>query len=58
MLYQKYITFKEFENEEMKDEYQYLYKKDGELKGDSIEDDAIVEFGNEFLNSENIHSKQ
>ena len=27
MLYQKYITIEEFENEEMKDEYQYLYKK-------------------------------
>ena len=32
MLYQKYITIEEFENSKMSDEYQYLYKKDSELK--------------------------
>ena len=45
MLYQKYITIEEFENAEMEDEYQYLYKKDSELKGDNItvENDGRVE---------------
>ena len=61
MVYQKYIIIiEEFENTEMEDEYQYLYKKDSELKGDNItvEDDGIVECGNEFLNSKIIHYKQ
>ena len=50
MLYQKYITIKELESSKMEDEYQYLYKKDSELKGDNItvENDGIVEYGNDF----------
>ena len=40
----------------MKNEYQYLYKKDDELKGD--DDEGIVEYGNDFLNCKIIDSKQ
>ena len=36
MLHQKYIPIQEYENSTMKNEYQYLYKKDEELKGDNI----------------------
>ena len=32
MLHQKYIPLQEYENSTMKNEYQYLYKKDMELK--------------------------
>ena len=39
----------------MENEYQYLYKKDSELKGD---DDGEVEYGIDFLNCEIIKSKQ
>ena len=49
MLYQKCITIEEYESSKMEDEYQYLYKKDSELKGDNI-----VEYGNVFLNCENL----
>ena len=55
MIHQKYITIEEFENDEMEDEYQYLYKRDSELKGDG---DSEVEYGNDFLNCEIINSKQ
>ena len=60
MLHQKYIPLQEYENSTMKDEYQYLYKKDGELKGDNIttENEGVVEYGNDFINCKNIHSKQ
>ena len=54
MLHQKYITLQEYENSTVKDMYQYLYKKDGELKGDNIS----VEYGNDFINCKIIHSKQ
>ena len=44
----------------MKNEFQYLYKKDEELKSDNItvENESIVEYGNDFLNCKIIHSKQ
>ena len=58
MLYQKYITIEEFDNSEIRDEYQYLYKKDNELKSDNVRDDGIVEYGNDFLNCKIIDSKQ
>ena len=50
MLHQKYIPIQEYENSTMKNEYQYLYKKDEELKGDNftVEIDGIVEYGNGF----------
>ena len=59
MSYQKYIPIQEYQNSTMKNEYQYLYKKDVELKGDNItdENEGIVEYGNDFLNCKIIHSK-
>ena len=50
MLHKKYIPLQEYENSTVKNEYQYLYKKDGELKGDNItvDNDGIVEYGNYF----------
>ena len=50
MLHQKYIPIQEYENSTMKNEYQYLYKKD--------ENGTIVEYGNDFINCKIIHSKQ
>ena len=43
----------------MKNEFQYLFKKDEELSGDniSVENEGIVEYGNDFLNCEIVHSK-
>ena len=32
MLHRKYITIEEYKNSTQKDEYEYLYKKDDELK--------------------------
>ena len=60
MLHQKYIPIQEYENSIMKNEYQYLYKKDDELKGDNItdENESIVEYGNDFINCKIVHSKQ
>ena len=60
MAHQKYSTIEEFENSKMFDEYQYLYKKDSQLKGYSdIEDDEdIVENGIVFLNCKLIDGKQ
>ena len=59
MAHQKYIPIQEYENSIMKNEYQYLYKKDCELKGDKItdENEGIVEYGNDFINCKIIHSK-
>ena len=60
MLHQKYIPLQEYENSTVKNEYQYLYKKDEELKSDNIraENEGILEYGNDFVNCKNIHSKQ
>ena len=60
MLHQKYIPIQEYKNSTVKNEYQYLYKKDEELKGNNItvENEGIVEYGNDFLNCKIIHSKQ
>ena len=60
MLHQKYIPLQECENSTLKNEYQYLYKKDEELKGDiiTVENEGIVEYGNDFLNCRITHSKQ
>ena len=59
-LHQKYIPLQEYETSTVKNEYQYLYKKDDVLKGDNItvENEGIVEYGNNFLNCKIIHSKQ
>ena len=58
MIHQKYITIEEFSNDEMEDEYQYLYKKDSDLKDDNVENDGIVEYGNDFLNCKIIDSQK
>ena len=60
MLHQKYIPLQQFENLIVKNEYQYLYKKDDEIKGGIITDENgdIVENGNDFLICKIIHSKQ
>ena len=60
MLHQKYIPLQEYEKPIMKNEYQYLYKKDKELKSGNItvENEGIIEYGNDFLNCKIIHSKQ
>ena len=52
MLHQKYILNQEFESSTENDEYQYLYEKTDELKGDNITDEkeGIVEYGNDFTN--------
>ena len=60
MLHQKFIPLQEYENSIVKNEYQYLYKKDEKLKGDNItvENEGIIEYGNDFLKCNIIHSKQ
>ena len=60
MLHRNYIPLQEYENSTVKNEYQYLYKKDEELKSDKItvENKGIVEYGNNFLYCKTIHSKQ
>ena len=55
MLHQKYFPLHEYENSTVKNEYQYLYKKDEELKGNN---EGFVEYGNDFLNCKIIHSEQ
>ena len=59
MCYQKSIPIQEFKNSTEKDEYQYLYKKDDELKGDNIadENEGVVEYGNDFKNCKIIHAR-
>ena len=56
MLHQKYIPIQDYENSTEKKEYEYLYKKDDELKGDVIENESIIEYGNDFTNCKNFHS--
>ena len=60
MLHKKYILPQEYENSTVKNEYQYLYTKDEELKSDNItvENEGIVEYGNDFSNCKIIHSNQ
>ena len=58
MAHQKYIPIQEYEISTVKNEYQYLYKKDEELKGDNVivENEGIVEYGSDFLNCKIIDS--
>ena len=60
MAHQKYNPNQEYEKSPIKNEHKYLYKKDDELKGDNItvENEGIVEYGNDFLNCKTSHSKQ
>ena len=50
MIVQKCFTVQEWKSSIEKVDYQYLYKKDGELKGDNITDEnaGIIEYGNDF----------
>ena len=59
MLHQKYIPIQEYENSTTKNGYHYLYKKDEELNGDNItvENEGVVEYGTDFINCKNVHSK-
>ena len=45
--------------QQKKNEYQYLYKKDDELKGDNItdENEGFIEYGNDFINCKLIHDR-
>ena len=60
MLHQKFIPLQEYEKWTVKNEYQHLYKRDEELKSDknTVENDGLVEYGNDFLKCKIIHSKQ
>ena len=60
MLHQKYILLQEYEKSTVKNEYQNLYEKDKDLKGNNItvENEGVVEYGNDFVNCKFIHSKQ
>ena len=55
MLHQKYISLQEYENSTMKNEYQYLYKKNEEITNDPEGIDIV--YGEDFLNYKFIHSK-
>ena len=47
MFHRKYITIEEYKKSIQKIEYQYLYKKDDELKGD-VKNEGNNEEGNDF----------
>ena len=50
MLHEKYITIEELKNSIKKDEYQYLYKEDKELKGNKThENETIIENAKDFM---------
>ena len=50
MLHQKYLPIQEYRSSTEKDEYEYLYKKDG--------NEGIVEYGNDFIKCKITLSKQ
>ena len=62
MIYKKYIAIEEFCNSGKSDEYQYLYKKDSELKGNNYEDgdddDSDIVYGINFLICKIIDKRQ
>ena len=59
MLHEKYIPTQEFEKSTIKSEYNYSYKRCGELEGSiQVEGEGIVEYGNDFLSCKIIHSKR
>ena len=60
MAHQKCIPIQEYQNSTMQNEYQCLYKKDEELKGDNItvEIEGVVEYGNDFINCKIFLSNQ
>ena len=60
MLHQKDILLLEYEDSSVKKDYEYLYKKDEELKGDNItvENEGFVKCAKDFTNCKIILSKQ
>ena len=52
MLHRKHILFQEYETSTMENEYELLYKKYKDLKGDNITDEyeGIFEYVKDFLN--------
>ena len=60
MLHQKCIPLQGYEKSTVKNEYQYLCKKDDVLKRDNItvEKEGIVEYGNDFLNCKIIQNNK
>ena len=42
---------------QQKKEYQYLHKKDNELKSDDIENEGVVEYRIDFINCKSIHGR-
>ena len=60
MLHRKYIPVQEYMNSSVENVYDYMYKKDRELKGDnlSVQNEGVVEYRNDFLNCKIIRSKQ
>ena len=60
MLHQKKIPIEEYKNSIMKNEYQYLYKKDEELNSNiiTVENEGNMEYCNDFLTCKIIQSKQ
>ena len=59
MLQQKFLPLQEYEKSTEESEYEYLYKMDDKMKGgkNTIENEGIVESGDDFINCEIIHSK-
>ena len=55
MLHQNYIPIQEYENSTVKNEYQYLYKKNDEITNDLEGIDIVC--GEDLLISKFIHSK-
>ena len=55
MLHQNYILLQEYENSILKNQYQYLYKKNEEINNDPEGIDNV--HGEDFLNCKIIHSK-
>ena len=60
MLHRKNILIKEDKTLTEKNAYQYLYIKDDDLNGDNFtdENERIVEYGKDFINCKNLHSKR
>ena len=56
MLHRKFFPIQEHRNSTEKNEYDYLYKKDDEITGN--ENEAIVEYGYDFINCKNFQDYQ
>ena len=56
----KNIPIQEYKKSTEKSVHEYLYRMDDELKDDNItvENEGVVEHGNDFINCKIIHSKQ